>query len=81
MTAKVIPFPSDVDIREALRCLERAGIVDFLICGYDKDGMEFFASPPGVGGADALWMLERARYKLMRIAEDVVVCTDDDSAG
>ena len=71
MTAQVIPFPSDADIREALRCLERAGITDFIICGYEKDGGEFFASPENVSGADALWMLERARYKLMRIADDI----------
>jgi hypothetical protein len=71
VTAQVIPFHSDADIREALRCLERAGITDFVICGYEKDGGEFFASPESVSGADAVWMLERARYKLMRIADDI----------
>jgi len=81
MTADVIPFPSDVELREAMRCLERAGVTEFVLVGYDKDGMEFFAIPPDVSGPDALWMLERARYKLMKVTQDGMVCDSDDTAG
>lgn len=35
----------------------------FVIAGYDKDGKEFFTSTYADGG-DALWLLERCKFKL-----------------
>lgn len=40
-----------------------------IIVGYKKDGSEYFKSSVADGG-DALWILERARHKLMLIADD-----------
>lgn len=40
-----------------------------VICGYDKDGTEYFASTYADGG-DVLWLLERMKLRLLTIAED-----------
>lgn len=68
---EVIRFPGvtcldldpDAILREALEKLE--GVV---IIGYAKDGEEYFASSYADGGI-TVWLLERAKFKLMQIAD------------
>lgn len=68
---EVVRFPGitrldldpDVVLREALEKLE--GVV---IIGYAKDGAEYFASSYA-DGETAVWLLERAKFKLMQIAD------------
>jgi hypothetical protein len=40
-----------------------------VIVGYTKDGDEYFASSIA-DGADVVWMLERAKIKLLSVRED-----------
>lgn len=42
----------------------RGELESVVLCGYDKDGNEYFASSVADGGA-ALWMLERAKQALL----------------
>lgn len=39
-----------------------------LIIGYDKDGDEYFSSSVS-SGPECLWLLERAKKKLMEVVE------------
>ena len=41
----------------------------FVICGYDKNGEEYFASTYADGG-DVLWLLERLKLRLLTIEVD-----------
>jgi hypothetical protein len=41
----------------------------FVICGYDKDGQEYFASTYADGG-DVLWLLERMKLRLLTVEVD-----------
>lgn len=70
--SKVIPFTgiSRLDL-DPDRILEsHAGKLEgFVICGYDKDGGEVFASTHADGGT-VLWLLERCRKKLVESASD-----------
>lgn len=43
---------------------------DVTIIGYDKEGREYFASSVADGGK-VTWMLERAKYKLMKITDEM----------
>lgn len=54
------------------RVLESAvGELDeVVICGIAKDGSEFFASSRA-SGADTLWHLQRATYKLLKMADEM----------
>jgi len=40
-----------------------------IICGYDKDGAEYFASTYA-DNKNVLWLLERMKLRLLTIAED-----------
>lgn len=40
-----------------------------VILGHHKDGNEYFASSTS-NGADVLWLLERAKLTILRIADD-----------
>lgn len=40
-----------------------------VILGYDKEGEEYFASSIA-DGADILWLIERAKLKLLEVTED-----------
>lgn len=42
----------------------KAELTDIVICGYTKDGVEYFASSIA-DGADVLWLLERLKFQLM----------------
>lgn len=55
------------------RCVERAAgmnLTSVVIVGLDADGDEVFISSEA-DGAQALWHLERARHKLMRIVDEL----------
>lgn len=39
-----------------------------VVVGFTKDGSEYFASSVA-DGAEVTWMLERAKYKLMKIVD------------
>lgn len=72
MTAKVIEWggltrldvPADRVIRKALD----AGMEAVVICGFDAEGNEYFASSLADGG-DVLWHLERAKLKLLQVPD------------
>jgi len=60
-----LDLPPDRLLEAAVGQLE--GVV---IVGYDKDGKEYFASSYA-DGADALWLLERMKLKLLRIVDEM----------
>lgn len=70
--AKIIPFtgitkldmPPDRVLEEAIGRLD--GVV---ILGYTKDGEEYFGSTYADGGT-VLWLLERLKLDLLRVADD-----------
>lgn len=45
-----------------------AGLKSVVIIGFDRDGDEFFTSSDADGGA-VLWLIERAKMKLLRVPE------------
>jgi len=59
-----LDLPADRILEAAAGKLE--GVV---IMGYDKDGNEYFASSYADGG-DTLWLLERSKLKLLRMADE-----------
>jgi len=71
--ADVVKFPGitrhDLDADSVLE--EAMGHLDtVVICGFDKDGKQYFASSVA-DGADALWHLERAKHALMKITDEL----------
>jgi len=67
----VIAFPGVTKLdTEPDQILEQAlgRLESVVICGFDKDGNQYFASSVA-DGADALWHLERAKYALMKITD------------
>ena len=56
-------LPPDVLLEAAVNTLESV-----VILGYDKDGNEFFSSSYA-DGAEVLWILERAKIKLLGIID------------
>lgn len=71
--ADVIKFPGittlDLNADDVLQ--DAIGQLDeVVICGFDKDGKQFFASSVA-NGADALWHLERAKHALMKITDEL----------
>jgi len=73
MTAEVVPFGGisrlDIPAERVLQAAIAAGMSEVVICGFDSDGQEYFASSQADGG-DVLWHLERAKIKLLRLADD-----------
>ena len=45
-------------------------MTEVVICGLDKDGNRYFASTQADGG-EVLWHLERARWALMQMSDDL----------
>jgi hypothetical protein len=72
----VIDFPSDLDSEIIIRQLHRAGIKDFVLIGYDRDGMECIVTDLEDGG-DILWHLRRTEHKLMSSADGIVVSPEN----
>lgn len=46
----------------------QAEMTSIVVIGFDKNGQEFFASSDADGGA-VLWLLERAKIKLLNVPE------------
>lgn len=56
----------------AERLLQKAletGLDEVVILGFDNDGNEYFASSKA-DGANVLWHLKRAEFKLLKYADD-----------
>lgn len=52
-----------------LKCALEADVKDIVICGYTKDGEEYFASSLADGGS-VLWLLERMKKMLLEVGDD-----------
>lgn len=64
----VLPFTGETTVDlDPDTVLENAigKLESVFICGYTKDGEEFMASNKS-DGAENVWMLERAKYKLLK---------------
>jgi hypothetical protein len=59
-----LDIPPDRMLEAAMGQLETA-----IIIGYDKDGEEYFAASCA-DGADALWLIERAKKSLLEVKEE-----------
>lgn len=59
-----LPFDADVTLDGA-----KGQLKSVVIIGEMKDGQEFFSASIA-DGPETLWMLERARHKLMTICDD-----------
>jgi hypothetical protein len=57
-----------LDPNRVLRRALEAGMTEVVIIGYTKDGEEYFASSVGDGGS-VVWHLERAKHKLIKMAD------------
>lgn len=68
----VVDFPGittlDHPPERILQKAAEAGLTDVVILGYDKDGEEWFASSVS-NGAEVLWLLERLKLELLRLAD------------
>lgn len=58
----------DIPVERVLDMAKAAGLTQVLILGYDADGDEYFASNTA-DGPDNLWLLERAKKKLLDIVD------------
>lgn len=58
----------DIPAERVLKAALEHGLESVVICGHDKDGNEYFASSLA-DGADALWILERCKKKLLEIGD------------
>lgn len=63
----ITPLPFDADVM--LGGAKRAGLKTVVIIGETEDGEEYFTASIG-DGPETLWMLERAKYKLMKTCDD-----------
>lgn len=68
----VVDFPGitklDLPPERIIQKAAEAGLTDVVILGYDKDGEEYFVSSVA-DGAEVLWLLERLKLQLLRIAD------------
>lgn len=67
----ILPVVTSLDI-PASRVLDAAGEEDFaqvVVIGRTVDGEEYFASSAADGG-DVLWMIERAKHRLLSVVDD-----------
>ena len=58
----------DIPADRVIDAAKDAGLTKVVIVGYDADGQEYFASSVADGGS-VLWLMERAKHKLMEIAD------------
>lgn len=73
MTDNVVRFTGitklDIDPALVLRDATDEGLAEVVVIGFAKDGSEYFASSIADGGT-VLWHMERAKHKLMLIADE-----------
>jgi len=70
--AKVIPFTgiTQLDLNPDMVLENLKGELEgFVICGFTKDGEEFFSSTYADGGT-VLWLLERMKLKLLQQGDE-----------
>lgn len=70
MTVEYLQTVTTLDL-DPNRVLEAAvsKLKSVVIVGYDNEGDEYFASSVS-DGAEVLWLLERAKHKLLQITKD-----------
>lgn len=75
MSAQIINFPGitrlDLPVTTVISQLELANLESIVVLGYDISGNEYFASSEADGG-NVLWLLERAKKKLLEVPEQLV---------
>lgn len=59
----------DTDPAGVIASAAQADLTGVIILGFDSEGAEYFASSYADGG-EVVWHLERAKFKLMQIAQD-----------
>jgi len=59
----------DIPPERVLTKALEVGMTEVVICGFDADGNEYFASSQADGG-DVLWHMERAKWRLMQVTDD-----------
>lgn len=64
----------DLEPDQVLQKAIEANLTDVVICGYDANGDEYFASSLA-DGAEVLWILQRSSKSLLEMADEM---TDDD---
>lgn len=67
----VVPFPAPIDRDGITRSLHQAGIREFVLIGYDREGLECVITDLSDGG-DILWHLRRTEHKMMGAADGMV---------
>lgn len=72
--AEIVSFPGitklDVPVERILDKARTANLSEVVVIGTDSDGDFYFASSQA-GGHDVLWLLERAKHKLMQISDEL----------
>ena len=58
------------DPQRVINNAAKAGLSSVVIVGFDSEGAEYFASSEADGG-NALWHLERAKTKLLRMPDEL----------
>ena len=67
---RVFPLVTDQDYDpDVMLEVAKGRLKDVVIFGWDKDGEEYLCSNLSDGGA-VLWLLERAKTKLMKIGDN-----------
>jgi hypothetical protein len=74
MSADVVYFPGpsrlDTPVGRVMEAAVEASLTEIVVIGFDEDGDFYFASSKADGG-DVLWLLERAKHKLMTITDEL----------
>lgn len=67
----VLPVITRLDIspERVLKVALESGMTQVVVLGYTADGEEYFASSVA-NGSEILWMLERAKLKLLSMPEN-----------
>lgn len=58
----------DIPAERVLRAALEAGLDKVVVCGYDAEGNEYFASSIA-DGADTKWLLDRHALKLLQLGD------------
>jgi len=64
--------PLDIDPSRVLACALDENMQGVVVIGYDSDGEEFFASSYA-DGSETIWLLERAKFRLMSIVDKIEI--------
>lgn len=74
MSDNVVPFGGitrlDTDPQRVLEAALEAGMTGVVVIGFDANGGEYFASSYA-DGSDVVWHMERAKFKLMVITDEL----------